>query len=274
MSETIQVLCVWWGTSYTAADVNRLHRNVRDRSASPIRFVAITEHASPELDEGIEQIRFPGFVLPFELMKKGARAKLSVFKQGLLDPDLPAIFLDLDTAIFGDVRRLADELDRHPGNIHMVQNAMLPLWRVQRLARPFIGNRHYYANSSIMVFRPRERAFIFDAFNATLLSGIDPGARILRTDDRFISDKCRDQVRVLPNTLAVKFTEEFMLPHPAMEDFRSKLPGVAARRENLVAVTFNGFMPLQLAALRVGDILERRGLKRRWTDTKYSDYWR
>jgi hypothetical protein len=165
-------------------------------------------------------------------------------------------------------------MEKHPGNIHMVQNAMVPLWRVQKQLRPILGGRHYYANSSIMAFVPRERSFIFDAFNAAIATGMDPCPRHLLTDDRFISLMCKDQLRVIPNWLAVKFTEEYMLPFPILEDMRRQLPGIAARRRGLVAITFNGFMPAKLRQFKEGDLVKRRGVKVRWPDAALSEYWR
>ncbi|MGD9739585.1 MAG: hypothetical protein AB7O56_01045 [Bauldia sp.] len=271
----IQVVCVKWGTRYGAADVNRLMRAVAAHATEAVRYVCVTDRPDDAYDANIVLKPFPDFALPFEHMKSGCRLKLSVFAPGLLSPDDPTIFLDLDTMVRSDIARIAEQLRRRPA-LYMLQNHYVPFWRVQKQLRPILRDRYYFGNSSILAFFPRAFGYIFADFNtlAAAQSGVLP--KHLVSDERFMSYAARDRLRVFPHRLAVKFAEEFMTPWPFLEALRRRLPWVRARRRGLVAITFVGptLKPGQLAAMKSGDLVRYKRLRLRWTDEAISDYWR
>ncbi len=272
--DVIQLVCVMWGTKYGAKAVNRLFRAAKRGTTAPFRFVCIAENPNQDFDDDIDVRPFPRFALPFETLRRGCRLKLSVFAPGVLEPDLPTVYLDLDTVLRGDVARIGEQLQRKPG-LYMLPNHYVQFWRIQKYL-PAIGiHKYYFGNSSVLAFHPGRFHFVFDAFNRLASELKSPYPRYLSSDERFISYIARGHVRVFPKRLVVKFAEEYMLPFLFLEEARSRLPWVAARRRDLVAVTFVGldFKPARLAALKDGEIVRYKRLKYRWRSNEYQTYW-
>ena len=101
MSQHVNVLCLKWGTRYSAEYVNILHRSVRRHLKRPFRFFCCTEDASG-LDPEVEIIAFPedpgmSTKWPHILVK------LMVTKNGFGNLVGPTLFLDLDVAIMDDI---------------------------------------------------------------------------------------------------------------------------------------------------------------------------
>ncbi|MEJ0012643.1 MAG: hypothetical protein WDM94_08445 [Bauldia sp.] len=271
----IQIVCIKWGAKYGIDAVNRIHRTVRRQTGAPVRFVLIADSVDGGLDPEIEVKPFPPFPVPFDLLKQGCRLKLAMFAPGLLDPDLPTIYFDLDTVIRGDVQRIADQLDRTRA-LYMLQNHYVQFWRYQSLLKLIGSELFYYGNSSVLAFHPGRFGFIYEKFCELISTAPrDSLPRQMKSDERFMSWAAQGQVRVFPRSLAVKFAEEYMAPWTIVEDVRSRLPWVARRRENLVAITFVGgaLKPSELAKLKKGDILRYRHFRYRWQPDAFRDYW-
>ncbi|MEM9643775.1 MAG: hypothetical protein AAF989_02180 [Planctomycetota bacterium] len=273
----IQIAFVKWGTRYGASTINRHVRAILEHATCDVKFVCITDRADPDIDARVETRGFPPFVAPMDYLKIGCRLKLSIFADGVLDPDLPTVFFDLDTMICGDVNRLREHVESK-GGISMLQNHFLQWWPYQHLARRFSPECYYFANSSVIGFKPREYGFLYDAFNQQVVDAL-PSEEIdkkYHSDERFISYNARETLRVFPNNLVVKFAEEFMTPHVAMEETRRLLPWVSRRREQLVAITFvsEGLKPDQLVKLKRGDVIRYKHVAAKWNHETFSDYWR
>ncbi|WP_141100627.1 hypothetical protein [Roseateles aquatilis] len=269
----IQVVCVSWGTRYGPEVVNGLCRAVRARCSRPVRFVCISDRPAAAYDPGVDGRPFPAFARLLPSVGWGCFLKLSIFAPNLLDPDLPTIYLDLDTIVRGDIARLTDELTRH-GGLLMLRNHMTPTWR---LPFPLWPGAYYFGNSSVMAFRPGEFTHIFERFNEASLEdarGRVPGH--LRTDDRFISRAARGRLRVFSTGLAVKFAQEYVSAWPAWQRVKSALPWVRRRRRDQVAVTFAGsaFKPERLAMVEPGEVLHHKGRRVYWATPEFSDYFR
>ena len=99
MAERV-VLCMKWGTLYSAKYVNILHRAVKDHLSYPFRFVCLTDDADG-LDPEIEHHPIPDLGLPEEKVYHGAWPKLSVFGARLYDLTGRCLFIDLDSVIVG-----------------------------------------------------------------------------------------------------------------------------------------------------------------------------
>ena len=272
----LQVVFVKWGTRYGTDWVNRHARAVKRHANGDVRFVCITDEHDPTFAEDVEVRLFPKFSVPIESLKRGALLKLSIFAPGMLSPHIPTLYLDLDTSVVGDVTRIEQHISRYSG-IHMLRGHWVPWWRVQRFVRQVFRKKYYKANGSAMGFIPAEHAGVFARFNELVEGTLDDENRpkTLRVDDRFLSCHFRDEVRVFPNSLIVKYAQEYMAPFALIETLRNKLPWVQSRRENLVAVSFPGveLKPDDLALLDEGVVIKHKWLRGVWAQQDYRQYW-
>lgn len=76
-------------------------------------------------------------------------------------------------------------------------------------------------------------------FLRLIVSG-GPPLKVLQNDGLFISWYGQKQLQPLPTSLGVMFRREFLSRSRWYGWIRNRLPWVQCRRENLVAVTFNG----------------------------------
>ncbi|MDQ2090469.1 hypothetical protein [Marimonas arenosa] len=106
------VICMKWGTLYSAAYVNVLYRAVRRHLSGDFRFVCLTDVAEGLLPE-IEAYPIPDMGLSDLNWKKGGWPKLSVFMEKLYDIQGRCLFLDLDSVITGPL----DDLFAYPGDV-------------------------------------------------------------------------------------------------------------------------------------------------------------
>ncbi|MBT7415214.1 MAG: hypothetical protein HN770_05980, partial [Rhodobacteraceae bacterium] len=105
----MQVVVVKWGDRYSANHVNNTLLNLQKMASRNVRFICVTD--DPEgLGDFIDVQPFPDWGDWYETMKKGCRLKLSIFVPGVLSPDLPTVFFDLDTMILGDVAKLVADV--------------------------------------------------------------------------------------------------------------------------------------------------------------------
>ena len=96
------ILCMKWGTLYSADYVNVLYHAVCDHLEKPFRFVCLTDDASG-FDEGIEHFPIPDIGLQQNHWKHGAWPKLAVFSADLYGLEGRALFIDMDTVICGQL---------------------------------------------------------------------------------------------------------------------------------------------------------------------------
>jgi hypothetical protein len=271
----LQIVFVKWGTRYGADMINRPVRAILKHASCDVRFVCVTDDDQANFDPEVVTKPFPTFTAPLSHLKGGCRLKLSMFAPGILQEGVPALFLDLDTLVRGDVARVRDHITNY-GGIHLMRSHYLQWWKVQKWVGPAIGNKYYHGNSSAVGFMPENYYWLFDQFNKTVVG--DPNENLSKTlgvDDRFISCYCRETLRVFPTSLMVKFSGEYMSPFHAAESFRSRLPWVRARRQGQVAVTFagNDLKPDKLVSLGQGDEIRYKWLKTRWNYEEFQEYW-
>lgn len=96
------VLCMKWGTLYSADYVNVLYNAVRAHLQGDFRFVCLTEDTNGIASE-IETYPIPDIGLEEGHWKAGAWPKLSVFLGDLYGLQGRALFIDLDTIIAGSL---------------------------------------------------------------------------------------------------------------------------------------------------------------------------
>ena len=83
----------------------------------------------------IQIVDFDPWYLNPKFMKTSLQAKLVMFEKGIVPDDLPAIFVDLDTAIFGDISA-ALKLMKDRKSVLMLQSVVLPFgWPVEKHRR-------------------------------------------------------------------------------------------------------------------------------------------
>lgn len=263
-----QCVLIAWGDRYPVAEINRLVVSIRTQSRGPARFVLLSDRARPGLDPAVEVRDIPEWYLAPEFRGPGCQAKLCLFEPSVLPDDLPAIYLDLDTIVMGDISRLLEVMDR-PETIAMLQSAVLPFGALGRWLHRVTGGRRYArGNSSVMVFHPAHATCVSARFRE-LYGQLGALTGPLRADERFISWAAQPVMRAVPARLAVKFPTEYMQPWRWLVHLRASLPPVRKRRAALIAVTFPGvkLKGEDLAALPEGAVVtDRKGRKLFWTD--------
>ncbi len=261
---TWQCVMLCWGNKYSTTLIINLMTHIRQHSQKTAQFVLITDSIKPELSaiNNVMQVLLPEYFNQNLFKAVGCQAKLAMFERGVLPTDLPAIYIDLDTVVLGDLSIALQYLDT-PKTIALFQSAILPFGKTGRIIAR-LSHKHYYArgNSSIVVFQPSQCYYIAEQFKwhcqqYQCLEQQQFVFKPLRADERFISWIAQNTVRALPNTFAVKFPTEFMFPFKPWLSVRAKLPWVIRRRQGLVAITLNGLdiKPEKLQNLKNGDVI-------------------
>ncbi len=265
---TWQLILIAWGEKYPVGEINRVIRSVREQASRPPRVILLTDRPRAGLEDGVESRDIPEHWLTEAFRRGGCQAKLCMFETGVLPDDLPALFLDLDTMVMGDVTRILDaRRDEH--SIAILQSAVLPFGALARaLYRATNKRRYARGNSSVVAFHPAHCGFIASEFRRLeAIHGIH-GYKPLAADERFISWSAQPVMQAVSKRHAVKFPTEFMLPWPWLARFFQALPWVAKRRAGLIAVTFPGVEVKfeELLALPEGArIVDRKGRILEWS---------
>ncbi len=264
-----QLVLVLWGTKYPVAEVNHLIATVRRLASRPPRVVLITDRARDGLIDGVVQRPMPAFFDQPELRMGGCQAKLSMFEAGVVPDDLPAVFIDIDTVVIGDMAQFL-ALQTTPQTVAMFQSAVLPFGAVARaIYRLTKGRRYARGNSSIVVFHPAACAHIASLYRDLHARHGFNGIRPMIADERFISWANQPQMRAIPHSMAVKLPTEFMLPWRWMIHLRASLPWVRRRWAGLIAVTLPGGEVKGEALLTLPDgaeIIDRKGRRLIWSE--------
>ncbi len=264
-----QCVFLLWGAKYGAGDVNHIVSAVRARTHRPPRMVLLSDRPRHGLADDVETRPIPRFYLRREFMGPGCQTKLALFEPGVLQDDLPAVYLDLDTVILGDISELLALMDT-PQTVAMLQSAILPFGPLGRLAwRLTRGRKHARGNSSVLLFHPRHCHAVAERFRTAVAAHPDLDFRPLAADERFISWALQPQMRAVPGWFAVKLPTEFMLPWAWAVHLRARLPWVRRRRAGLRAITLPGagVKPEALAALAEGARLrDDKGRLLIWSD--------
>lgn len=264
-----QCILICWGTRYGAQDINRITARIRETSAAAPRLVLISDRDREGLDPGLLTRRFPPFFLQEPWTRAGCQAKLAMFEAGVVPADLPAVYVDLDTVVTGDLGA-GIALMRDRRSILMLQSAVLPFgWLGRLLHRRTGGRRYARGNSSVVVFHPAECGFVAERFRK--ITAAHPGMSFRPTiaDERFISWVAQDRMIALPRHFATKLSAEFMSRVPALLPLRASLPWVRRRRARLAAITLAGpeVKPEILMALPEGAVVaDAKGRHLIWSD--------
>jgi len=263
-----QLVLVLWGTKYGVTEVSQLLETIEHHSSRPFRTVLITDRPRKDLPDRILQREFPEFYCKEEMRTSGCLAKLAMFEGGVVPQDLPAIYVDIDTVILGDLSKLLSIFTAE-NSVFMLKGAMIPIGAIGRCLWRMTKKRRYArGNSSVVIYHPKATAYIADQFKELFVVNSRDNFRPLWADDRFISWVAQEQLRVIPRNLAVKFPAEFMLPWAWLIYLRAALPWTKVRWKNLLVVTLPGVEVngQDLLALPDGSsIKDRRGRRLIWS---------
>jgi hypothetical protein len=262
-----QCVLIAWGDRYPVAEINLLIDSIAAQSPSVARFVLLTDRDRPGLRPDVVCRQHPAWWLQPAFRGGGCQAKLAMFEAGVVPDDLPAVYVDLDTVVLGDLSRLL-RLLRGPQTVAILQSALLPFGAVARALYRLTGKRRYArGNSSIVVFHPAHCTHIAATFRA--MQATTPGARPMIADERFISWVAQPDMVAIPTHMAVKLPTEYMQPWPWLVHLRASLPWIRRRRAGLIAVTLPGVevKGAQLLDLPEGAVVtDRKGRRLIWTD--------
>lgn len=235
-----QLVLVLWGDKYSNVEVSHLIETAKKHSSRPFRTVLLTDRMRDGLPEDVLQRLIPEFYSADRFRLSGCQAKLSVFSEGVVPQDLPAIFVDIDTVVLGDMARFL-KLPKSEQSVVIFQSAIIPIGWFGRCLYKFTKKRKYArGNSSIIVFHPKECGYIDRKFRALDEAFPELLFRPMISDERFISWVAQPHLQAIPKSLAVKFPTEFMWSHDWVVFARAKLPWSKRRWRSLVAVTLPG----------------------------------
>jgi hypothetical protein len=266
-----QLIVVLWGDKYPEAEVNYLIENaIAQSQPHPKRVTVLTDRARPGIHPSATQRAIPDFFLNPQFLGGGCQAKLCIFEEGIIPDDVTAIYVDIDTVILGNLARLTSLL-RTPATIAVLEGAFLPFGRLARaLFRISRGRLYARGNSSVVVFNPRPCTPIATRFREAFARHGASSHRPMVADDRFISWTNQAHMRLIPKSMAIKFTGEFMLPWPWAIYARARLPWVRRRWSQLIAITLSGtdVKRDELMHLCEGQTLtDRKGRMLIWSET-------
>ena len=163
---TVNVVCMKWGAKFGPEYVNRLAGMVRRNLRAPYRFACFTDDAQG-LDRRIEAYPCPEVRLPSGYPERGWR-KLGIFSDPLADLEGPALFLDLDVAILGQLDAFFEHRADDSAHANSADSADSPGLAAGGggfvMADDWDFPRRTVGNSSIFRFRVRGHADVLRDF--------------------------------------------------------------------------------------------------------------
>ena len=180
-----------------------------------------------------------------------------MFEKGVLSEDLPAIYIDLDTIVLGDISAALQLMDTCK-TVGMLPSAIIPFGPIGRTLWKWTDKKKYArGNSSMVIFHPAECHYVAETFRSLFAKHPELDFRPMVADERFISWVAQPHMKKLPKTLIVKFPGEFMFPWRWWLYVKACLPWVRSRRAKLAAITLNGLLikPEMLVKLNEGEVV-------------------
>jgi hypothetical protein len=267
---------VCWGDKYPISLINHLMAQIERHSPTCPRFVLICDQPKPGLRANAITRDFPPFFLNAQFKKGGCQAKLAMFEKGVLSEDLPAIYIDLDTIVLGDISAGLQLMDTRQ-TVAMLPSAIIPFGPIGRTIWKLTNKKNYArGNSSMVVFHPAECHYVAETFRSLFAQHPSLSLRYMVADDKFISWVAQPHMKKLPNSLIVKFPSEFMFPWRWWLYVKAQLPWVRARRAKLAAITLNGLLikPEVLIELAQGAIVvDNKSRQLVWSPATLGNYY-
>lgn len=239
MEKSWCLVLVLWGDKYASAHINAIVESVFRHSASCAQAILMTDRQREGLDGRVRQVLIAADFDQPEF-KQNYTIKLSLFDPRALPDAMPCVYLDLDTVVIGDLGRVAALVSRPDDLFMLPPGGLVGFGVLRRLIFKLTRSRHMATgNSSILAFHSAMQPNLALEFLRLKAAG-GPPAKVLRNDDLFISWFGQERLQPLPTSLGVMFRREFLNRSRWYGWVRNRLPRVQRRRENIVAVTFNG----------------------------------
>lgn len=112
----VNIICMKWGTKYSAEYVNKLQRMVARNLSLPHRFICLTDNGAG-VNESVETFAIPDIGIDLNGPERGWN-KLVTFSASLYDLSGACLFLDLDLLIVGSL----DELFAQLGDVLIIRD--------------------------------------------------------------------------------------------------------------------------------------------------------
>lgn len=184
MAEPTPVIaCFKWGKGYPCKYTNIAYRALKDRMATPFRFVCITDDTDG-LAHGIETLPLPEFAMDRADWNKGMWPKLTVFAPGLFAAGTPVLMIDVDIVVVRDLTPLIDRV-RQSNALHIIKEIpdTLPRLFPNRFGKPL------KSNSSVVGFVAGTQDHIYAAFKDKTYAELSK----LRNDQNYIHEHAKDR---------------------------------------------------------------------------------
>lgn len=162
MSESVNILCMKWGTKYGPEYVNKLYAMVDRNITRPFRFVCLTDDGQG-VHPNVDCLPLPDLDLPEGAPERGWN-KLTTFVSPLHDLEGKTLFLDLDVVVVDSIDSFFDL----EGGIYII--------------RDFV-RRDGTGNSSVYLFNAGEYPDIIEYF----LNNFEQVRQAHRNEQEFLS---------------------------------------------------------------------------------------
>jgi hypothetical protein len=203
--EPVNVICMKWGTKYDGPYVNTLRGMVARHLKRPHRFACFTDN-SKGFRPDVEVFPLPTADLNGD--REFGWNKLAIYGETLGDLTGPALFLDLDIIITGELDSFFDYL---PGEFCIIRDWQRP-WRVT-------------GNSSVFRFEIGKHTDILGDF----LANPEAARASVRNEQEYLSYKLHEKGRLQywPAEWCCSFKRHCMRRFPMFYFNSAQLPGDA-----------------------------------------------
>lgn len=270
MTDWYLVLMIW-GDAYGDADCNRLIRAAYRHSDRLQGVIVLTDRTDRALDPRAQPVAIPADFDRPDFKTGGLPVKIALFDIAALPPGAICVYVDLDSAIIGDLGPLAQLTDRAPIWTLPTVRARFGPWG--RLIWRLSGGRRFGAgNSSIFAYRngfSGNPTWMFRTDGTVFGRHAAPAVRM--NDDHFIGWCCQGAIRPIPGHLAVRFRMEFLEVTPWLNALKARLR--RKKRQSLAVVTFDGSLTKPETILSLpqnAPIIDHHGRRGRWNDLHLS----
>ena len=253
----VTVVCTRWLDAFPASYVRLLRNAIRANLNRDHRFICVTDNPSG-LDKDIESVRMPDMGIPLKFQQHGCWPKLSIFAPGLLPPDEPTLYLDLDIVVRDKIEPFFDRIEE-TGGFHALREWNPTAWSLLPISmRPDRG-----VQGSILGFIPSEQFGLYHRFMENQPACFET----YRLDQQFLSAVATDR-QYWPFAWTASFKWHCLRYYP----FNRVLPTVPEPKNAKIVVFHGNPRPIDLVPL--GNY--RWGTKRKFGYGPVSwvrDYW-
>jgi hypothetical protein len=230
----VTIVCTRWLDAFPASYVTVLRNAVAANLKRDHRFLCVTDNVAG-LQDGVEGLPIPDLGIPLNFQKFGCWPKLSILKPGLLPPDQPTLYLDLDLLIRSDIGSFIERIESQRG-FHAIREWNPTPWSLLPLSlRPHRG-----VQGSILGFYPQEQVGLFDRF----ISNLDLHFKTYALDQDFLTDNVAS-VHDWPSSWIASFKRNCLWYYP----INQILPGIHEPKKAKVVVFHGNPRPIDVVPL-------------------------